>query len=94
MIDFIKKIEISLKKKVRKIKSDNGYEFKNNCLDSFLVDQGILHNFSSPYTPQQNGVVERRNRSLCEATQMMPTYVNLPQYLWAEAVSTTCFTQN
>ena len=51
MIDFIKHIELSLKKKVCKIKSDNGSEFKNKILDSFLTDKGISHNFSSPYTP-------------------------------------------
>ena len=85
---------MSLKKNVRRIKSDNGSEFKNNVLDSFLTKKGISHNFSSPYTPQQNGVVERRNRSLCEAARTMLTYANLPQYLWAEAISTACFTQN
>ncbi|XP_052622697.1 uncharacterized protein LOC128127985 [Lactuca sativa] len=94
MIEFIKKIEINLKKKVRKIKSDNGYEFKNKVLDSYLTDKGDPHNFSSPYTPQRNGVVERRNMPLCEAARTMLTYANLPQYLWAEAISTTCFTQN
>ena len=78
MIDFIKNMETSLKKKVRKIKSDHDSEFKNNVLDSFLVDKRISHNFLSPYTPQKNGVVERRNRSLCEAAQTMLIYVNLP----------------
>ena len=94
IIDFIKHTELSLKKRVRKIKSDNGSEFKNKILDSFLNNKAISHNFSSPYTPQQNGVVERRNRSLCEAARTRLTYVNLPQYLWAEAVSTACFIQN
>ena len=46
MIDSIKHIETSLKKKVRKIKSDNGSEFKNNVLDSFLIHKGFSHNFS------------------------------------------------
>ncbi|XP_023733619.1 uncharacterized protein LOC111881461 [Lactuca sativa] len=56
MIDFINKMETTLKKTVRKIKSDHGTEFKNKVLDSFLVHKGISHNFSSPYTPSQNGV--------------------------------------
>ena len=81
VLEFIKKIERILKKKVRKIKSDNRLEFKNNVLDSFLTDKGISHNFSSPYTPHKNGVVERRNWTLCEANRTMLTYVNLPQYL-------------
>ncbi|XP_052625604.1 uncharacterized protein LOC128132724 [Lactuca sativa] len=58
MIDFIKHVELSLHKNVRKIKSDNGSEFKNQVFDSFLADRGITHN-SSPYIPQQNGVIER-----------------------------------
>ncbi|XP_052623760.1 uncharacterized protein LOC111907064 [Lactuca sativa] len=62
MIDFIKKIEMSLKKNVCKIKSNNGSVFKNLKLDSFITAKGISHIFSSPYTPQKNGVVERRNR--------------------------------
>ncbi|KAI3737799.1 hypothetical protein L2E82_27811 [Cichorium intybus] len=74
--------------------SDNGSEFKNQTLDGFLKTKGINHNFSAPYTPQQNGVVERRNRSLCEAARTMLNFANLPMYFWAEAISTACFTQN
>ena len=59
MIDFIKHIELSLCKKVRRIKSDNGTKSKKQVLDKFLTNLGIAHNFSSPYTPQQNAVVER-----------------------------------
>uniref|UniRef100_UPI0018D0290D DDE-type integrase/transposase/recombinase n=1 Tax=Ralstonia pseudosolanacearum TaxID=1310165 RepID=UPI0018D0290D len=69
MINFIKQIELKLKRPVRRIRSDNGLEFKNITLDSFLKNKGIEHNFSAPYTPQQNGVVEIRNRTLCEAAR-------------------------
>ena len=61
IINFIKSIEVSLRKTVRKIRSDNGSEFKNQAMEDFLTNKGISHNFSAPYTPQQNGVVERRN---------------------------------
>ena len=94
MINFIKQIELKLKRPVRRIRSDNGLEFKNNTLDSFLKDKGIEHNFSAPYTPQQNGVVERRNRTLCEAARSMLIFADLPQYFWAEAIATACYTQN
>ena len=67
LIDFIKHIELILKKKVQKIKSDNDSEFKNNVHDLFLTHKGISHNFSLAYNPQQNGVVERWNHSLCES---------------------------
>ena len=57
---FIKQIETQLRKIVRK-RSDNGLEFKNKDFESFLAEKGTTHNFSAPYTPQQNGIVERRN---------------------------------
>jgi transposase InsO family protein len=52
---------------IKKIRSDNGTEFKNSQIEGFLEDEGIKHEFSSPYTPQQNGVVERKNRTLLDA---------------------------
>ncbi|KAJ9544671.1 hypothetical protein OSB04_024378 [Centaurea solstitialis] len=76
------------------IKSDNGTKFKNATLDAYLTSVGISHNFSGAYTPQQNGVVERRNRTLVEAARTMLAYSGLPLIFWAEAVSTACFTQN
>ncbi|KAI3740497.1 hypothetical protein L2E82_30955 [Cichorium intybus] len=94
IINFIKKMELMLNKKVRTVHSDNGSEFKNQTFDGFLKTKGIGHNFSAPYTPQQNGVVERRNHSLCEAARTMLNFTNLPMYFWAEAISTACFTQN
>ncbi|KAI3493456.1 hypothetical protein L1887_41848 [Cichorium endivia] len=94
IINFVRKMELMLNKKVRTVHSDNGSEFKNQTLDGFLKTRGISHNFSAPYTPQQNGVVERRNRSLCEAAKTMLNFANLPMYFWAEAISTACFTQN
>ncbi|TLX69460.1 transposase family protein, partial [Labilibacter sediminis] len=94
LIKFIKYIENHLKKPVRKIRSDNGTEFKNKELDGYLEERGIEHNFSAPYTPQQNGVVERKNRSLVEAARSMLNFANLPLYFWAEAIATACFTQN
>ncbi|KAI3515995.1 hypothetical protein L1887_14902 [Cichorium endivia] len=94
MINFIKQIEVLLRKQVRMIRSDNGTEFKNQLLDDFLISKGISYNFSAPYTPQQNGVAERRNRSLCEAARTMLSFAKLPLYFWADAIATTCFTQN
>jgi transposase InsO family protein len=50
--------------KIKKIRSNNGTEFKNSQIEGFLEDKDIKHEFSSPYTPQQNSVVERKNRTL------------------------------
>jgi transposase InsO family protein len=61
--------EFSLR--IKKIRSDNGTEFKNSQIECFLEDEGIKHEFSSPYTPQQNGVVERKNRTLLDMAGTM-----------------------
>nr|GEU73966.1 retrovirus-related Pol polyprotein from transposon TNT 1-94 [Tanacetum cinerariifolium] len=55
---------------------------------------GITQQFFAARTPQQNGVVERRNRTLVEAARNMLTFVNLPSFLWVEAIATSCLTQN
>jgi transposase InsO family protein len=61
--------------RIKKIRSDNGTEFKNSKIEGFLEDEGIKHEFSSPYTPQQNGVVERKNRTLLDmATTILDEY--------------------
>ncbi|KAJ9566126.1 hypothetical protein OSB04_002092 [Centaurea solstitialis] len=79
---------------VKKLRSDNGTEFRNVKLQYFLEEVGISHNFSAVRTPQQNGVVERKNRTLVEAARSMMAHSGVPPSLWAEAVSTACFTQN
>ncbi|GJW58255.1 retrovirus-related pol polyprotein from transposon TNT 1-94 [Tanacetum coccineum] len=60
----------------------------------YILVIGIMQQFSTARTPQQNGVVERRNRTLVEAARTMLIFSRLPEFLWAEAVATTCFTQN
>jgi transposase InsO family protein len=94
IIIFIKRIQILQDRKVKKLRSDNGTEFNNTILRSFLEDSGISHNFSAARTPQQNGVVERKNRTLIEAARSMMAYSDVPKYLWAEAIATACYTQN
>jgi transposase InsO family protein len=56
---------------VKKIRSDNGSEFKNLQVEEYLGDEGVKHEFSAPYTPQQNGVVEWKNRTLIDMARMM-----------------------
>ncbi|KAJ9538185.1 hypothetical protein OSB04_030918 [Centaurea solstitialis] len=94
IIAFIKRIQVSLNLKVKKLRSDNGTEFRNTKLHSFLEDVGISHNFSAVRTPQQNGVVERKNRTLVEAARSMMAHSGVPKSFWAEAVATACYTQN
>nr|GEZ07791.1 hypothetical protein [Tanacetum cinerariifolium] len=76
------------------VRTDNGTEFKNKTLAKFFDEVGITQQFSAAKTPQQNGVVERRNRTLVEAARTMLTFANLTLFLWDEAIATACFTQN
>ncbi|MCL6739517.1 integrase catalytic domain-containing protein, partial [Streptomyces neyagawaensis] len=69
IISFIKQMELKFSKKVCQLRSDNGTEFRNVTLESFCADKGISQNFSSARTPEQNGVVERKNRTLIEAAR-------------------------
>ncbi|GJX57468.1 ribonuclease H-like domain-containing protein [Tanacetum coccineum] len=73
---------------------DNGTEFKNKVMDDFCKEKGINKEYSVARTPQQNGVAERRNRTLIEAARTMLTDSKLPTTFWAEAVSTACYVQN
>ncbi|GKF24327.1 putative ribonuclease H-like domain-containing protein, partial [Tanacetum coccineum] len=66
---FIKEIENLVDKKVKIIKSDNGTEFKNKVMDDFCKEKGIKREYSVAKTPQQNGITERKNRTLIEAAR-------------------------
>jgi transposase InsO family protein len=80
--------------RIKKIRSNNGTKFKNSKIEGFLEEEGIMHEFSSPYTPQQNGVVERKNRTLLDmARTMLDEYKTLNQF-WAKAINTTCYSIN
>ncbi|GJX67445.1 putative ribonuclease H-like domain-containing protein [Tanacetum coccineum] len=87
-------IENLVDKKVKIIRSDNGKEFKNKVMDDFCREKGIKREYSIAKTPQQNGVAERRNRTLIEAARTMLADSMLPTTFWAEAVSTACYVQN
>jgi hypothetical protein len=80
--------------RIKKIRSDNGTEFKNSQIEGFLQEEGIKHEFSSPYTPQQNGVVERKNRTLLDMARTMLDEYMTPDRFWAEAINTACYSIN
>ncbi|GJW37473.1 putative ribonuclease H-like domain-containing protein [Tanacetum coccineum] len=91
---FITRIENLVDHKVKVIRCDNGTEFKNREMNQFCEMKGILRQFSVARTPQQNGVAERRNRTLIEAARTMLADSKLPTTFWAEAVNTACYVQN
>ncbi|GJV06963.1 putative ribonuclease H-like domain-containing protein [Tanacetum coccineum] len=92
--EFIRQIENQLNQKVKTIRSDNGTEFKNKDVIEFCGLKGIKREYSNARTPQQNGVAERKNRTLIEAARTMLADSFLPNTFWAEAVSTACYVLN
>nr|GEV55252.1 retrotransposon protein, putative, unclassified [Tanacetum cinerariifolium] len=86
--NFLKKIYVRLQALVIIVRSDNGTEFKNHVLKEYFDSVGITHETSAAKTPQQNGVVERRNRTLVEAARTMLIFSHAPLFLWDEAIAT------
>ncbi|GJU88913.1 retrovirus-related pol polyprotein from transposon TNT 1-94 [Tanacetum coccineum] len=78
VINFLKQIQVSLNKTVRYIRTDNGTEFVNKVMSKYYEGVGIFHQKYSPRTPQQNGVVERRNHTLVEAARTMQIFLKAP----------------
>ncbi|GJX39726.1 ribonuclease H-like domain-containing protein [Tanacetum coccineum] len=85
---FITQIENLVDKKVKIIRCYNGKKFKNRVMSEFCEKKGIKREFSIARTPQQNGVAERRNRTLIKAARTMLADFKLPTTFWAEAVNT------
>ncbi|CAL2246732.1 unnamed protein product [Prunus armeniaca] len=77
-----------------RIRTDHGSEFENSQFLKFCEEMGIKHEFFAPITPQQNGVVERKNRVLVEMARVMLNSKNLAKHFWAEAVNTACYISN
>jgi hypothetical protein len=91
---FLRRAQNEFRLRIKMIRSDNGMEFKNSQIEGFLEEEGIKHDFSSPYTSQQNGVVERKNRTLLDmARTMLDEYKTLDRF-WAEVINTTCYSIN
>ncbi|GKA45020.1 retrovirus-related pol polyprotein from transposon TNT 1-94 [Tanacetum coccineum] len=87
IINFLKMIQVRLKEIVRRIRTDNRTEFVNQTLREYYEKVGISHETSVARSPQQNGVVERQNRTLIKAARTMLIYAKAPLFLWAEALT-------
>nr|GEU77096.1 hypothetical protein [Tanacetum cinerariifolium] len=79
IISFIKQTEVNLQLQVQRVRTNNDTEFKNKTLAKFFDEVGISQQFSAARTPQQNGVMEMRNRTLVARTML--TFANLPSFL-------------
>nr|GFC14889.1 hypothetical protein [Tanacetum cinerariifolium] len=94
LINFLRLVQRGLQAQVRVVRTDKGTEFLNQTLHAYFATEGIHHQTSVARTPEQNGVVERRNRTLVEAARTMQSVAKVPLFFWAEAIATACFTQN
>ena len=91
---FTAMIEKQSGKKLKILRTDGGGEFNSREIEAFCTDKGIIHEVTAPYTPQHNGVVERRNRTIMNMVRSMLRGKNLPKALWREAVVTTTYVLN
>jgi transposase InsO family protein len=79
---------------INKVRSDNGLEFKNARINEYCDDKDIKHEFSSKYTPEQNGIVEKKNMTLIDMARSMLAEYNVSDSYWAEAINTACHASN
>jgi transposase InsO family protein len=91
---FLRRAQNEFDAKVKKIRSDNGTEFKNNQIEDFLNEEDIKHEFSAPYTSQQNEVAERKNRTLIEMARTMVDEYKTSDWFWTEAINMACHATN
>lgn len=92
--DFRNMVENQTGLKIKRIRTDNGTEYCNSSLESFFRNNGIIHETTIPYCPQQNGVSERLNRTIMEKVRSMLQDAGLDQRYWGEAVSTAIYLKN
>jgi transposase InsO family protein len=84
-------VENLSEKKIKILRSDNGGEFTSDEFKAFCKEVGIKREISTPYNPQHNGVVERKNLTIMEVVKAMVHDQDLPMHLWAEAARTAVY---
>ena len=92
--DYVKYVQTKFQITPKTIRSDRGGEYTAENLKTFLTNEGIQTEFTNPYTPQQNGVAERKNRYLVEMARSMLVDSGLPNKYWGEAIITANHMQN
>lgn len=93
-LEFKNLVENQTGHRIKALHSDNGKEFCNSTMDKILKDSGIQRRLTVPYTPQQNGVAERKNRTLVETARCLLAQSNLPAHFWGEALNTANYLRN
>lgn len=92
--NYVKRVYLETGRKINTLRTDNGLEFVNSEMKTFMKDEGIEHQTTVPYTPEQNGKAEREMRTIVEAARTMLLAKNFPKSLWAEAVNTAVHVLN
>ena len=92
--EFKALIENHIENKIKTFRSDNDREFTSNEFKELCRDSGIKRELTTPYNPKQNGVAERKNRTIIEVARAMLHDQDLPMHLWEEASRTTMYVQN
>jgi len=91
---FLKRTEKRVGHSLVSLRSDHDKEFENSSFIDYFSEHGVDHNFSAPRIPQQNGVVEHKNRTLEDLTRTMFVASGLPRNFWVEALNTSCYIIN
>jgi len=92
--DYKRRVENQTGQRIKKLRTDNGKEYLSKNFKDFLREEGVQHQLCVEYTPQQNGMAERANRTLVEMARCIMLQANLPDSLWAEAMNTATFLRN
>lgn len=87
-------VENQTGRRIKILRTDNGREYVNKEFERYMKKSGIKHQFTITYTPQQNGVAERENRTIIEKAKNMLFEAELPKIYWAEAVATAVYLTN
>ncbi|UYV60538.1 K02A2.6-like [Cordylochernes scorpioides] len=92
--EFVKRVRTETGNKIKRFRTDNGTEFLNKNFSDYLKSLGIVHELTAPYTPEQNGISERDNRTIVESSRCLLHGRKMPLELWAEAVNTAVYLLN
>jgi transposase InsO family protein len=87
-------VENQLERKIKRLLSDRGGEYFSNDFSEFCVEHSIIHERTPPYSPQSNGIAERKNRTLTDLVNAMLDTVGLSEEWWGEAILTACHVLN
>jgi transposase InsO family protein len=91
---FARRAQREYNTQIVKIQSDNITEFKNVNIEEWCDEEGVKHEFSTTYTPQQNRVMERKNKTLITLARAMLDDYGTPKKFWTEAINTACHASN